>query len=371
MVRKDPPMDDEPAATKRSPRKRQKPIDVAVLYNVDFEDARAMAAGEDPSRSSIVSVVNEVAAGLSLDGAHLVSCIAVDGDFVDLKARLDAQPPSCVFNLCESIAGDARLETALPTMLDLMGIPYTGSPPDALSAALYKDRVKQRLLSAGVPTPRGILMGSADDPCDLPFPLIVKPSREDGSAGIHSRSVVHDKASLRERVDEVIATFRAPGLVEEYIDGREMNVALLGYPQARVLPLQEIDFSGLPPDVPRIVSYDAKWATGSVEDLGTRPVMLPDLPAATAARARKAAVEAFRAIGVRDYGRVDLRLSAAGIPYVVDVNPNCDIGPDAGFARAAASVGIDYPALVRLLVRYALRRRKTAANDSGSAEARG
>jgi D-alanine-D-alanine ligase len=355
---------DEAALTRRSPRKRQKPIDVAILYNVDFEDARALAAGEDASRSSIVSVVNEVVSSLARDGAHAVTCIAVEGDFAELRARLEIVAPACVFNLCESIAGDARLETALPIMLDLMGVPYTGSPPEALSAALYKDRVKQRLFAAGVPTPRGVLMNSPDDPCDLPFPLIVKPSREDGSAGIHGRSVVHDTASLRERVDEVITTFHAPGLIEEYIDGRELNVALLGYPQARVLPLQEIDFSNLPDDCPKIVSYDAKWRMGSVEDLGTRPVMLPDMPSTTAARVRRAAVEAFRAVGVRDYGRVDLRLSAAGVPFVVDVNPNCDIGPDAGFARAAASVGIDYPALVRMIVRYALSRRKSSASEA-------
>jgi D-alanine-D-alanine ligase len=249
----------------------------------------------------------------------------------------------------------------VPTMLDLMGIPYTGSPPEALSAALYKDRVKQRLLQAGVPTPQGTLIESvenADAACDLPFPLIVKPAREDGSAGIWSRSVVHDEPSLRDRVAELMGIFRAPVLVEQYLDGREFNVALLGYPQARVLPLQEIDFSNLPDDQPRIVSYDAKWNTGSVEDLGTQPVMHPDVPPAVAARMRKAATEACRAVGVRDYGRVDIRLSSSGVPYVIDVNPNCDLSPDAGYARAAQSVGIEYAALLRLLVRYALRRKK-------------
>jgi D-alanine-D-alanine ligase len=256
-----------------------------------------------------------------------------------------------------------------------MGIPYTGSDPDALSSALYKDRVKQRLIQAGVPTPLGTLITRPDDPCDLPFPLIVKPAREDGSAGIWSRSVVHDEASLRERVAEVINLFKAPCLVEQYLEGREFNVALLGYPQARVLPLQEIDFSLLPSEQPHIVSYDAKWRTGSIEDLGTQPVMHPELPPGQAARLRRAATEAARAVGVRDYGRVDVRLTPAGIPYVIDVNPNCDLSPDAGDARAAQSVGIDYPALTRLLVRYALRRRKGVlgareARTASSAQAR-
>ena len=159
-------------------------------------------------------------------------------------------------------------------------------------------------------------------------------------------------------VDAVVTTFRQPALVEQYIDGREFNVALLGHPTPRVLPLSEIDFRALPDDVPHIVSYDAKWTVGSADDLGTVPILHPILPTAIAARVRRTATDAFRAVGVRDYGRVDVRLGATGIPYVVDVNPNCDLSTGAGMARAAAAVGIDYPSLAGLLVRYALRRRR-------------
>ena len=165
--------------------------------------------------------------------------------------------------------------------------------------------------------------------------------------------------STARAVEAVVTTFRQPALVEQFIDGRELNVALLGHPTPRVLPLSEIDFAALPAGVPRIVSYDAKWTTGSVDDLGTVPVMHPQLPSAVAARVRRAAAEAFRAVGVRDYGRVDVRLAVTGVPYVVDVNPNCDLSPHAGMARAAAAVGIDYDDLVGLLVRYALRRRRS------------
>ena len=203
-------------------------------------------------------------------------------------------------------------------------------------------------------------MTRPDDPCDLAFPLIVKPVREDGSAGITHASVVWDAAELRRVVESVVTSFRQPALVEEYVDGREFNVAMLGHPTPRVLPLSEIDFTGLPDGVPRIVSYDAKWTSGSVDDLGTVPVMHPSLPNSVAARVRRVAADAFRAVGVRDYGRVDVRLAANGVPYVVDVNPNCDLSPHAGMARAAAGVGIDYGDLAGLLVRYALRRRRSA-----------
>ena len=329
---------------------------IAVLHNVDFEDARPDFDPTWASRAEVAMVSTAVATALSSAGyeAHLVP---VDGDLSSLRAHLAELEPDCAFNLCESLAGDARLESAVPLLLELLGIPFTGSPPEVLSFALRKDRVKQRLEAAGIPTPAARVMSRGDDPCDLPFPLIVKPVREDGSVGISNESVVRSREELARTVDAVSARLRQACLVEQFIDGREFNVAMLGHPTPRVLPLSEIDFTALPDGAPRIVSYDAKWSSGSVEDLGTVPVLHPQLPSTVGARVRRAAADAFRAVGVRDYGRVDVRLSTAGVPYVVDVNPNCDLSPHAGMARAAAGVGIDYAALCGLLVRYALRRR--------------
>jgi D-alanine-D-alanine ligase len=333
----------------------RRPIRVAVLYNVDFEDTGPEGDPGYAARADVELVAHSIAGTLT-DGTHEAHLVPVDGDMHELRNRLVDLEPDCAFNLCESLAGDARLETAVPLLVELLGIPCTGSPPEALSQALYKDRVKARLEKAGVPTPASCVMARPDDPCHLPFPLIAKPVREDGSAGITSRSVVHDAVALRAVVESVVTAFRQPCLVECFVPGRELNVALFGYPTARVLPLSEIDFSRLPEGEPNIVSYEAKWNEGSVADEGTRPVLHPQLPPAVAARVRRVAVEAFRALGMRDYGRVDVRLSPAGIPYVVDVNPNCDLSPNAGMARAAAAVGIEYPALAKLLVRYALRR---------------
>jgi D-alanine-D-alanine ligase len=353
---------DEPAPAERRPPKR-KGIKVAVLYNVDYEDGPDGDPGYE-ARADVAQVAASVAEQLS-DGAHEAHLVAVDGDMHRLRCTLHDLEPDCAFNLCESLAGDARLESAVPLILELLGIPFTGSAPEALSRALYKDRVKRRLEAAGVPTPPARVMVGADDPCDLPFPLIVKPVREDGSAGISSRSVVHNEEQLRALAGDLVAAFRQPCLVEQFIAGREFNVALFGYPTARVLPLSEIDFSALPPEEAQIVSYAAKWEEGSVADRGTRPVLHPQLPNSVAARVRRVAVEAFRAVGLRDYGRIDVRLSQAGVPYVVDVNPNCDLSQGAGMARATAAVGIDYRSLIHLLVRYALRRRKALVQQQG------
>jgi D-alanine-D-alanine ligase len=348
-------MTDVSPSARRPPRRR--PIRVAVLYNVDYEDSSPERDPGYAARADVGVVAATLACELD-DAAHEPVLIPVDGDLAALRSRLTDVEPDCAFNLCESLAGDARLETAIPLLLELLGIPFTGSSPEALSHALYKDRVKRRLEDAGVSTPPGCILRVESDPCALPFPLIVKPVREDGSVGIESESVVHSEEELRRAASAVLRRFRQPCLVEQYIEGREFNVALIGFPMARVLPLAEIDFSGLPQGCPRIVSYQAKWNEGSVEDLGTRPVLHPVLPSPLGARIRRVAVEAFRALGVRDYGRVDVRVSHAGVPYVLDVNPNCDLSPHAGMARAAAAVGLEYGAMLKLLVRYALRRRR-------------
>jgi D-alanine-D-alanine ligase len=344
------------------PTQRRKPTRVAVVYNVDFDDATSSSDPGHAARADVAQVAAEVADALS-DDSHEVSLVPVGADLCAMRDRLLEIGPDCVFNLCESLACDARLESAVALVLDLMGVSYTGSSPEALSLALHKDRVKSELAAAGVPTPRSCLMARPEDPCSLAFPLIVKPNREDGSLGISPESVVATEAALRARVSEVTRTLAQPCLVEEFVEGRELNVALVGYPSARVLPLSEIDFGELAAGAPRIVSYEAKWSPGSAADRATRPVLRPDLPGGLAVKVRRAAQEAFRAVGLRDYGRVDVRLSRSGVPFVIDVNPNCDLSPSAGLARSAASVGITYHALVRLLVRYAMRRRRARARD--------
>ena len=176
---------------------------VAVLYNVDYEDARPENDPAWAARVEVGLVATGVAASL-VDAGHDAQLVAVDGDLAGLRARLAELEADCAFNLCESLGGDARLESAVPLLLELLGIPFTGSPPEVLSFALRKDRVKQRLEAAGIPTPAGRVLSSPDEPCDLPFPLIVKPVREDGSVGIWRTSVVDTAGELARAVEAVV-----------------------------------------------------------------------------------------------------------------------------------------------------------------------
>ncbi|MGA2451138.1 MAG: hypothetical protein ABTD50_20960, partial [Polyangiaceae bacterium] len=191
------------ASDRKTPSRRMRSMKrVAVLHNVDYRD---VPPERDPAWSARaeVAVVASGVAGALRGAGHDAQVVPVDGDLAALRATLAELDPDCVFNLCESLAGDARLESAIPLVLELLGYCFTGSPASVLSLALRKDRVKSCLQAAGIPTPAGRVLFAPDEPCDLPFPLIVKPVREDGSVGISCTSVVHGRAELERAVDAV------------------------------------------------------------------------------------------------------------------------------------------------------------------------
>jgi D-alanine-D-alanine ligase len=258
--------------------------------------------------------------------------------------RLRDQRPDVVFNLVESVGGQPRMEAAMAWVLEWLELPYTGSPPEAMSAGLDKAHAKALLQAAGIPVP-----GSG-------FPAIVKPRWQDASHGIGPESVVRDSAAAAARVAYVRSRYLQDAVVEEFIEGREFNLSLLGPPESpSLLPPSEIDFSEFTPGRPRVVGLEAKWSEDSADYRGTTP-FFPDLEPGVLDALRGVATGAYTAIGLRDYGRVDVRLHAERGPFVVDVNPNPDLSTDAGLARAAARTGIHYPGLVQDIVRMALAR---------------
>lgn len=274
-----------------------------------------------------------------------------------LLADIDAAQPDVIVNLIESVDGDSRLEIAACWILELARIPYTGAPPRALALALEKPVTKAVLQSRGVPVARGVVLENGDEPLPpLRWPLIVKPVREDGSNGITQESVVGDERALRERARWVHRTFGQAALAEEYVDGREINVAILGDRSLEVLPLAEIDFTGFPEGSRRIVTYDAKWNEGSAECLGTASVGAAPLDAGVHEEIVRTALVAHRAVGVRDYARIDMRLDPERGPLVLEVNPNPDCTPGAGLCRTAERAGISHEELIQRIVRSAIER---------------
>jgi len=266
-----------------------------------------------------------------------------------------------VFNLCESMAGNPCNEPTFVGLLDLFGIPYTGADLLSLASCLYKRRSKEILAARGIPSPpyRVIedVAALADPTLDaLDYPWFLKLEHEDASLGITEENHVVDGAALRKRAAAMMEEFNEPVLAERYIDGREINVTLIGNgADVEMLPLHEIDFAAMPRDRPRIVSYAAKWEESHVDYAGTKPVPLRDANPALINAVQTTALAAWHALGLRDYGRVDLRVDAQG-PWVIDINPNCDISPDAGVARSANVAGISYTQLIDKIANVAWQR---------------
>jgi len=247
------------------------------------------------------------------------------------------------------------------SVLELLGLPYTGSSSWTTTLCLRKHIVNAALERAGLPVPKFAVVRRGSAIPSVGFPAICKPAAEDASIGVEQRSVVRTSRELGERVSSMLERWDEV-LVQKYVQGREVNVGILG---DSVLPIAEIDFGRMPKGMWRIVTYRSKWETGSDEDLGSAPRCPARLPAAVATQARKVAMAAWRLVGGSGYGRVDMRIDERGRPWILEVNSNPDIAPDAGLARMARVAGIEYGALVRRVCELGLQRMR---DEVGTAE---
>jgi D-alanine-D-alanine ligase len=253
-------------------------------------------------------------------------------------------------NLCEDISGDNLREPNVPALLELLGIEYTGSGPLALGLTCYKDRSKHLLKGAGLKTPGFFVTDHEMEKVPIDFPLIVKPQHEDASIGIHHDSVAYDLDHLNRKIGHIREALKQPSIVEQYIDGREFNVGVIGNP-GEVLPIAEIDFAGFPEGHAKICSYEAKWNYGSVFDVGTKP-FFPELSSKLRQAITSAALGAYELFQCRDYARIDMRVDSKGVPYILEVNCNPDVCPGAGFFRAFSLNGRTYADFVAMLISF-------------------
>jgi D-alanine-D-alanine ligase len=324
-------------------------------YNGSASRARVV----DLSEAGVLEEVENVRTSL-IELGYDVRRFNVTDNVGELVAFLENERPDLIFNLCESVANVAIHEMHVVGIFELLGLCYTGSGPLTLGIALNKVRVKELLSYHGIKTPEFVVYRTTaeliEDDFPLAFPVIVKPSMEDASIGIEPDSVVESFAALKKRVRSIFQGHEQPALVEEFIDGRELNVSIVGNHKPIILPISEIDFSTLPPTFPRILTYDGKWMKGTVAYDGTKGVCPADLPPAVEEKLKETALRVFRLLGCRDYARVDFRLSEDDVPFVLEMNPNPDISDEAGFARSAKASGRSYAQIVEKIVESALQR---------------
>jgi D-alanine-D-alanine ligase len=314
---------------------------------------------EEEGGKKFDAVVPQVAAALRAKG-HTVSTLGVHRDVKKLLAGLARREQDLVFNLVEEF-GDARSgPVGVAALLDLLQIPYTGGGPGELYLQQDKGFAKKLLAYSNLSFPDFAVFSldaGLETGGNLHMPLFVKPLRMEASIGIDGKALVRNATELMERVRFIHEKVQDAALAEEYIEGREFYIGVLGNDEPQAFPPIEMDFSGLPEGAPRVLDSKAKWSKNSAEYKGTRPV-LAELPDELRAKLQKAALEAYRALRVRDYGRVDLRLSETGEIFVLEVNASCYLEKSGEFATAAAAADLDYDSLIDRIAKLALERFK-------------
>ncbi len=330
------------------------PLRVAVLH--DDVDARPHASADE---RGVLPAVDAVLDSLRALG-HAAIAVPVGRDVAAFLRELRDHGTERVFNLCEGVAGASAGESAVAAIVELLGLPLTGSGSATLALSRRKDRVNAVLRARGLPVPPWTTWSRGEDtPAWSAYPAIVKPAAEDGSVGIHRSSVVRTELALSAALEH--AAGLSPLLVQRFVGERELMVGFLG---DQALPVSEIDFGALPADRDRVVTYDAKWSGGSVDDRGTRSVCPAPLDRARTAAATDVARRAWDAVDGRGYGRVDLRMDANGGLHVIEVNPNPDLDPGAGLARMARAAGLDFTDLVERILAEAGSAAASEASDA-------
>jgi D-alanine-D-alanine ligase len=301
-------------------------------------------------------VEEEVADALGKLG-HEATLHVLDGSTKSLHAlaRLDCD---LVFNLAESFAGNDTADHCIAAYLELIGKRFTGSGSHGLLYAQDKGVAKKILQFHGIETPvfARSYRGRLDFSHDLEFPVIVKPAREDGSIGIEFNAVVSSIRELMERIDWLHTNFDSPVLIEEYVEGREMYVGVLGNDLPTALPVIELDLSKLPEGRPRIAGAEVKWGKGTRAYKDTKSVVAEDLPEETTSLLHQTAIAVYQALDLHDYARIDMRLRPDGRVAVIEANPNPWLASKAEFVQAARKAGRTYNQLIEEIVELALAR---------------
>jgi len=330
-------------------------LKVAIVYN--HPDNKYLEIGEARAEYAVMDEVNSVREALSALGYSVIQIPLRPPleSAATCLATLKEEGIDIVFNLFEGFGGAPETEAEFAGIMEKLNLRFTGCPSAALKLALDKVRTKNLLRKAGIPVAEHqVLQPESLKEFKLAFPCIVKPMAEDASHGLSADSVVYDFPALEKQVRKICRHFGGKALVEEYLEGREFNTTIMGNEKTRVLAVSEILYT-LPANMPKILTFEAKWDEKSPYYIGTKPVC----PAALNDSEQKGIIRiarlAFRVTGCRGYARVDLREDGRGKIKILEVNPNPDISPDSGAARQAAAVGIPYQQFIAKIVRMAGR----------------
>ena len=325
---------------------------VAIVYN-EPQQSRYDVTGEEKSVLGVLEAVEAVRRSL-LELDFDVTLVPLLPPLEQAEKELKTLDTDLVFNLFEGFSDYPETEAVIPQILSKMGIPFTGCSAPVLSLGLDKAKTKLILAAAGIKTPDFQLLNPETmNTFRLEYPCIVKPACDDASNGISVESVVHDYPALERQVGTICGFYSGNAIVERFIAGREFNATVMGNSELIALPVSEIVYS-LPPGMPEVLTFDAKWKPDSAYFQGTMPICPAEIEIEEQQRIADTITTVYRLLGCRGYARVDMRMDQEGELNVIEVNPNPDISPGTGAARQAQAAGMTYTQFVEKIVELAL-----------------
>ncbi len=335
---------------------------LVIVYN-EPQASRYSTTNEEKAVLGVMDAVYAVHQAL-LELGHEVTLLPLVPPFTEARKKLKALKVEAVFNLFEGFCGEPETEALVPETLTELGIPYTGCHTDILRLTLDKAGVKKILKEAGIPTPDfQVISPETLDTFKLQFPCIVKPRAEDASHGITADSLVREITALERQVRVITESYHSGALVENFLGGREFNATVMGNEECVVLPVSEIVYL-LAPEIPRILTFEAKWEPGSPYFKGTNVDCPAKVTASEQADIANTAKAAFKLIVGRGYARMDMRMDEAGKLNIIEVNANPDISPGTGAARQSAAAGMSYAEFIGRILNLVLERDKNAVDNS-------
>lgn len=329
---------------------------ILFLYNVE----KSVAYGEISDLAAIQESEQTAALliGILENRNYPVEPFPVQDKLEGLKKKLQQYSTDevFIFNYCDTFKGNNLAAAGIAQLLDERGYKHSGSTAKVITSCIRKGLAKKVFMTAGVSTPRYRLFSKPSGTFEFDFPAFVKPADDDASVGVTHASVVHDDQEMLQRVGYILERYHQAALVEEFIQGREFAVSIWGNGnEMQALPIAEMDYSAVPDPLDQILTYESKWEP----DASEYHMIQSHVPALLAPEeeslVKETALLAFRSLGLRDFGRVDIRYRN-NIPYVIDVNEIPDLGPNDGFSKSARAAGFSHEDTIEQILKFGLQR---------------
>jgi D-alanine-D-alanine ligase len=333
----------------------KKKLKVLVLFDgvqptpIDADLSAEMKTEEWETEANVMAALKEL--------GHTAEHLAIFDDVDLVRQKMESFQPEVLFNLVEQFKNNPGFDQNIVSLLEMQGVPFTGCGSTGLTLSKHKGISKKILGHHGIATPNFVVIprGQRSGPGKLKFPILVKPVKEEASYGISRASFVETDESFRERIAFIHEKYKSDAIAEEYIQGRELYVSILGNTRLQVLPIRELIFREVPPNEPRIATYKAKWDEKYRKRWGLEGQFAENLESALTKEIEKMCKDIYRLLTIDGYARIDLRLTADNKPYFIEANPNPHLAADEDFAQSALKAGLNYPQLIQTIIGLGMR----------------